>query len=194
MRLRGGAEVDAQHPDTYIGLNTVNRQMRREFRPLFFNIHGGVVYIRLGKLVPFLGNFFPDGRVNAPLRFVVVDVKQEDVDTQEWKVLAFLCAKARSSNIKFLVRFDSKRNPGPRSTHSDEEQRRILKAHSGMNALVTFFTKIINALSKAILELVAADLFTKLDYCCFRKMPTTSEVSGPSRYARSRAVSQMPRW
>jgi hypothetical protein len=101
MSLRRGAEVVVSRPDTYIGLSTVNRQVRAEFRPLFFSSHKGRVKIRLNELAQFLQALFPDGRVNAPLRLVIVEVKKGETDTQDWDMLPLLYAKARSSNVEF---------------------------------------------------------------------------------------------
>jgi hypothetical protein len=169
MSLRGGAEVVVSRPDTYIGLSTVNRQVRAEFRPLFFSSHKGWVKIRLNELAQFLQAFFPDGRVNAPLRLVIVEVKKGETDTHDWDMLPLLYAKARSSNVEFYIRCDSGWCPGPPWTRTDKEQEELLELNSKIVALVDFFAPFIYAPPTTILEAVNADFFSKLEYCRFRE-------------------------
>lgn len=99
LTLRCGSKK--RQTNSNIGMNTVCRQVRAEFRPLFYN--DVIITIHIRDLAKFLETFFPKACLNISLLEVqvVVDLPRPYA-LAGWNLLPLLQAKHRNYTVRWM--------------------------------------------------------------------------------------------
>ena len=148
---------DSEH--SYIGLNTICRQVRAEFRPLFYRNLEVVIHLR--DLRPFLRTFFSAAIIkDLPTMDLTVEtvgfcISQEE----EWDILPLLQAKAINRQQCW---FDANCNE---SSHGFSWQLRAWTSFSGTEEICDSLNKMVNSPPCSFLGDIKSDVFSEIRFC-----------------------------
>lgn len=156
LRLRHSLPFhDRDRKQGYIGLNTVCRQVRAEFHPLFYR--DCVVLIKLCDFRSFLRTFLSAAAINdTPITNLYVKVDHYHLSQREdWDILPLLQAKALKRHQQWWFW----------ALHDDPWSPYRQKSWLKLNELRDAFNNIVNSSPRSFLGDIKSGMFSEIRFC-----------------------------